>query len=225
LCDWGGCLKLLQCTSSRSCKSSLSRHRQRIILFSRLVGYRDLCPWVIAARGRIQCVLDHRDYDLFTEYKRGFPTFKASNTSLRLIVFPDTHFGIAPLRQSIVPSDERASTACSKQILDLVPQCEVQDLPIPRLPNLFTGLCSRFFESGNLMARIAVEQLVDGMNLDDDWIESNLGGATIKVRNLAAQLVLEKGFRHEEDMALGAMHSDFDAIRMQDLSSIPGSGF
>ncbi|KAJ5828173.1 uncharacterized protein N7525_006426 [Penicillium rubens] len=166
-----------------------------------------------------------KDYDLFTEYKRGFPTFKASNTSLRLIVFPDTHFGIAPLRQSIVPSDERASTACSKQILDLVPQCEVQDLPIPRLPNLFTGLCSRLFESGNLMARIAVEQLVDGMNLDDDWIESNLGGATIKVRNLAAQLVLEKGFRHEEDMALGAMHSDFDAIRMQDLSSIPGSGF
>lgn len=75
------------------------------------------------------------------------------------------------------------------------------------------------------MARIAVEQLVDGMNFNDDWIESNLGGATIKVRNLAAQLVLEKGSRHEEDMALGVMRSDFDAIRMQDLSSIPGSGF
>ena len=71
---------------------------------------------------------------------------------------------------------------------------------MPRLPNLFTGLCSRLFESGDLMARIAVEQLVDGMNFNDDWIESNLGGATIKVRNLAAQLVLEKGPRHEEDM-------------------------
>ncbi|CAI7612143.1 unnamed protein product [Penicillium bialowiezense] len=54
------------------------------------------------------------DYDLFTEYKRGFPTFRVPNTGFRLIIFPDSHFGIAPLHQTIVPSDERASTACSK---------------------------------------------------------------------------------------------------------------
>ncbi|KAJ9481921.1 hypothetical protein VN97_g11530 [Penicillium thymicola] len=92
-----------------------------------------------------------KDHDLLTEYKRGFPAFKASNTSLLLIVFPDTHF-YSPT--PVVPSDDRASTACRKQILDLVPQWEVQDFPMPRLPNLFTRLCSRFFESGDLMARI-----------------------------------------------------------------------
>lgn len=75
------------------------------------------------------------------------------------------------------------------------------------------------------MARIAVEQLVDGMDLDEDWIERNLGGTTTNVRDLAAQLVAEKGSRHEEDISLEATHSDLGDIGMKDIRSIPGSGF
>ncbi|KIX01179.1 uncharacterized protein Z518_08904 [Rhinocladiella mackenziei CBS 650.93] len=156
------------------------------------------------------------DYDLFTEYKRGFPTFEASNIGLRLLLFPDSYFGLFPLQQNIISNDERLSTTCSDQILDLVPRSEIQYLPVPRLPVFFIGLCSRFFESNDCMARIAVEQLVDGMDLNDDWIESNLGGATLKVRELAAQLVAEKTSRYDENMGPKAM---------KDLSSIPESGF
>lgn len=166
-----------------------------------------------------------KDYDLYTEYKRGFPVFKTPNDDLRLIIFPDSHFGIAPLRQSSVPSDERASTACSTQILGLVPQCEIQDIPVPRLSHLFTGLCLRFFESRDVMARIAVEQLVDGMDLDDEWIKRNLDGTTSEVRDLATRLVTEKVSRSEDDPVLGATYSAFVTTRMQDVRSIPGSGF
>lgn len=169
--------------------------------------------------------MEVEDYDLFTEYKRGFPAFKAPNDDLRLIIFPDSHFGIAPLRQTSVPSDERVSTACSTQILGLVPQCEIRDIPVPRLSHLFTGLCLRFFESGDVMARIAVEQLVDGMDLDDEWIKRNIDGTATEVRNLNTQLVTEKIYRHEDDPVLGAMSSDFVTARMQDVRSIPGSGF
>ncbi|KAJ5342829.1 hypothetical protein N7541_011953 [Penicillium brevicompactum] len=165
------------------------------------------------------------DYDLFTEYKRGFQAFKAPNDDLRLIIFADSHFGIAPLRQSSVLSDERVSTACSTQILGLVPQCEIRDIPVPRLSHLFTGLCLRFFESGDVMARIAVEQLVDGMDLDDEWIKRNLDDTKTKVRDLATQLVTEKVSRREDDPVLGATNSDFVTARTQDVRSIPGSGF
>lgn len=168
--------------------------------------------------------MEVRDYDLFTEYKRGFPMFEAPNIGLRLLFFPDSYFGLAPLHQNIVPNDERLSTTCSEQILDLVPRGEIQHLPVPRLPVFFIGLCSRFFESNDCMARIAVEQLVDGMDLCEDWIESNLGGATLKVRELAVQLVAEKTSRYE-NMGLEAMYSELGVARMQDLSSIPGSGF
>lgn len=164
-------------------------------------------------------------YDIFTEYKRGFPAFKAPNIGLRLLLFPDSYFGLSPLRQNIVPDDERLSTTCSEQILDLVPQSEIQHLPVPRLPAFFIGLCLMFFELNDCMARIAVEQLVDGMDLDDDWIESNLGGATFKVRELAAQLVAEKTSRYDENMDLEVMHFESRLSRKQDLSLIPGSGF
>ncbi|KAL2817970.1 hypothetical protein BDW59DRAFT_152297 [Aspergillus cavernicola] len=149
---------------------------------------------IVCSTGGLERV-EITDYDLFTEYKRGFPTFETPSTGLRLLLFPDFYFGLSPLHQNIVPNDERLSTICSEQILDLVPRGEIQHLPVPCLPVFFIGLCSRFFESNDCMARIAVEQLVDGMNLDDNWIESNLGGATLKVRELAAQLIAEKTSR------------------------------
>ncbi|KAL4918675.1 hypothetical protein BDW62DRAFT_210294 [Aspergillus aurantiobrunneus] len=165
------------------------------------------------------------DYDLFTEYKRGFPTFETPNLGLRLLLFPDYYFGLSPLHQNIVPNDERLSGTCSEQILDLFSRGEIQNLPVPRLPVFFIGLCLRFVETNDCMARIAVEQLVDGMNLDGDWIESNLGGATLEVRELAAQLVAEKTSRYDGNMDLEPMSSGLGDARMQDLRLIPGSGF
>lgn len=169
--------------------------------------------------------MEIKEFDLFTEYKRGFPTFKTPNNGLRLLLFSDSYFGLSPLHQNIVPDDERLSTTCSEQILDLVPRDEIQHLPVPRLPAFFIGLCSKFFESNDCMARIAVEQLMDGMDLDDDWIARNLGDTTVKVRELATQLVAEKTLRYAENMGLEAALPELGVSRMQDLSSIPGSGF
>lgn len=76
------------------------------------------------------------------------------------------------------------------------------------------------------MARIAVEQLVDAMDLDETWVQMNLSAATSDVRELAAQLVAEKSSRCDDGyLILAEMCSDFDAVQGEKLRLIPGSGY
>lgn len=74
------------------------------------------------------------------------------------------------------------------------------------------------------MARIAVEQLVDGMQIDEQWVQSNLSDAALEVQRLATMLVDEKSSSSNElDIQmlqfLGGIGGQDDARR------IPGSGF
>lgn len=70
------------------------------------------------------------------------------------------------------------------------------------------------------MARINVEQLVDGMDLNDDWIQKHLDNAAANVKQLAAQLVAEKPSRYDEsfDLELGVAGTE-------NLGLVPGSGY
>ncbi|KAL4945755.1 hypothetical protein BDV06DRAFT_184096 [Aspergillus oleicola] len=165
------------------------------------------------------------DYDLFTEYKRGFPTLKAPGSSLQLVVFPDSHFGLSNLADHILPPEERLSSTRGDQILDLVPREDIQHLPVPRLSPFFTGLCSRYFDLNDCMARIAVEQLVDGMDLDDSWVQTNLIGEMPRVQELASQLVAEKAFRCNEELIVEVPYPGLGDAMMEDLTIVPGSGF
>jgi hypothetical protein len=51
---------------------------------------------------------------------------------------------------------------------------DIAALPLPRLAPLLRGLAKRYLDTQDDMAMIAVEQLVDGMNLDEAWVERNL---------------------------------------------------
>lgn len=92
-----------------------------------------------------------------------------------------------------------SDSACSKQITDIIPVVDVNQLPMPRLPSLFAGFCQRFLDTQDDAAMIAAEQLVDGMDLDEGWVERNLGGiASPKVFQLATKLVAEKRSRIDD---------------------------
>jgi hypothetical protein len=69
---------------------------------------------------------------------------------------------------------------------------------MPRLPPFLAGLCWRFFSAGDDIAMIAVEQLVDGMDLDNAWLERNLNTATPEIRQLVSRLILEKKSRIDD---------------------------
>ncbi|PKX98150.1 uncharacterized protein P174DRAFT_499862 [Aspergillus novofumigatus IBT 16806] len=60
-------------------------------------------------------------YDIFTEYKRGFPTLAVTNSNLLVVIFPDSHFHLSPLGSSIVSYKEIKPTVYSHEIQGLVP--------------------------------------------------------------------------------------------------------
>lgn len=170
-----------------------------------------------------------KDYNLFTDYKKGFPRLLATSQTkpaLTIILFSDTCFGLDPLDRNIVCHDKVPYFATySRQIMDLAPSDEIKYLTVPRLPPFLSGLCRRFLESNDGMARIAVEQLVDGMDLDEQWVEINLSSAEPKVRRLVMILISEKSSRYDEfsDNLVTCFIADEE--EGERLRWIPGSGY
>ncbi|KZF23720.1 hypothetical protein L228DRAFT_122819 [Xylona heveae TC161] len=169
------------------------------------------------------------DYDLFTEYKRGFPRLLATSVttlSYAVILFSDTYFGLNPLDRNIVCQDEtRSFTTYSRQILDLVSKDDIKYIPVPRLPPFFIGLCRRFLESNDGMARIAAEQLLDGMDLDEEWVKANIISAQPQVLELAMTLICEKSSCNDEFLDHDVTCFVADKEEAERLRRIPGSGF
>jgi hypothetical protein len=73
------------------------------------------------------------------------------------------------------------------------------------------------------MARIAAEQLVDSMKLDEEWLQMNLGNAPAEVQQLATMLVDDRSSSNDDfpdiESFIGGDGKQ-EAVRW-----IPGSGF
>jgi hypothetical protein len=144
------------------------------------------------------------DFDIYNEYKRGFPRFRSSSwisSSCTLVLLADKSYGLDPLVNNIVSLGKTApnpNPMYSSQIMDLIPPAEISNIPIPRLPPLFAGLCRRYLESNDDVAMIAAEQLVDGMDLDGSWCTRNLCNASVEVHQLASGLIAGKQSRIDD---------------------------
>ena len=138
-----------------------------------------------------------RDFNCYTEYKRGFPRLRSPAHALAVTVFDDLSQGLSPLSETIVPKTDMA--ACdnfSPEISDAMPTSSVRMLNWPRLPNLFNGLCQRYLKKKeDDIARIGAEQLVDGMSLSKQWFETNIVNADQDVQILANTLIMERHSR------------------------------
>lgn len=138
--------------------------------------------------------------NIYTDYKRGFPRFRYQHGAVFYIVlFPDSLFHLKLSIQNAAPLVKHGEGAeYSREILDLIPACEIGSLPIPRLPLFFMGLCKRYFESGDVVFAIAAEQLVDGMDLDEKWCRMHLPIEWPQELNFALGLVKGKPSRISE---------------------------
>jgi hypothetical protein len=170
-----------------------------------------------------------KDYDIFTEYKKGFPRLRATaqtKPTPAIIIFSDTHFSLDPLDRSIICHNKAPHIAAySRQIMDLMPNDEIKYLPVPCLAPFLVGLCRRFLESNDSMARIAVEQLVDGMGLDEQWVKTNLSDAGPEVLRLAMILVSEKWLRRDDFSTNLVTCFIANEEEAGSLRRIPGSGY
>ena len=146
--------------------------------------------------------LDHHDHsssNLFTKYKKGsirLRTTQWATVPQFLFLFSDEIFGLNPLETNniLVPD----SGVASSQILDSLGDPSMSGLRFPRLSALFSGLARKYLESGDDMAMIACEQLVDGMDLDQEWCERHLSSVETGVHELAAKLVRQKASRLDD---------------------------
>ncbi|KAK7518997.1 hypothetical protein IWZ03DRAFT_375199 [Phyllosticta citriasiana] len=107
---------------------------------------------------------------------------------------------MGPLDQAIVPRTAALTEeAYSSQILESLPARDVHLFPMPQLLRLMTSLCERYIESGDIMARIGVEQLIDGMDLDEPWCQRNLSStASDEVQQLVLSVVQGKKWRIDD---------------------------
>ncbi|POR34322.1 Uncharacterized protein TPAR_05469 [Tolypocladium paradoxum] len=126
------------------------------------------------------------DFNNYTEYKRGFPRVRTTCWTYPpqiMVIFPATFFGLEPIEKALAPTFAHRKIHISKEIPELS-QEDAANLPLPRLAPLLSGLAKRFLDAGDDMAMIAVEQLVDGMNLDEAWAEKSLRESDAALQDL-----------------------------------------
>ncbi|KAH7237913.1 ser/Thr protein phosphatase [Fusarium solani] len=132
----------------------------------------------------------------YTEYRRGFPRVRTTlwtKPPQAITIFPAALFDLGPIEKHLVRfADCKVHISKEMSHLDAV---DIAALPLPRLAPLLRGLAKRYLDTQDDMAMIAVEQLVDGMNLDEAWVERNLKDSDPALLSLAMNRIHGKESR------------------------------
>ncbi len=100
--------------------------------------------------------------------------FRASSTA-NLVLFPDESLGSESLVDNIVPQSlHQQHSEYSSELLDLIPEDRITSLPFPFLGPLLSSCSQKYTSSQDVIPAMAVDGLVDGMDLDESWCERNL---------------------------------------------------
>lgn len=132
----------------------------------------------------------------YTEYKRGFPRLRTTfleGKQRSITIFTANVYGLEPLEQKTLQS-RGVDGGFSKEIAD-IPLEEIATLSLPRLAPFLAGLATKFILMQDDNAMIAVEQLVDGMDLDESRVYSQLTDCPQAVRDMITGLINGKQCR------------------------------
>ena len=138
-----------------------------------------------------------KTYSLYTIHKQGVPRFHyLPESSSYVVLFPDDRLGLAPLKKNILHLKRHEGGAeYSREISDIIPAGNIAETPIPLLRPFFSGQCARYLETNHPMFAIAAEQLVDGMDLDEEWCKQHMSANTPETLSFALALVAGKASR------------------------------
>ena len=179
---------------------------------------------LLCSTGLFEPLEQDKEFNNYTEYKRGFPRVRTTSWTHPLqttVIFPATFFGLDPIEKVLVPPFADRSIYFSKEITNLGAQ-DIAALPLPRLAPLLRGLAKRYLDTKDDVSMIAVEQLVDGMNLDAAWAESNLEGSEVALLDLVTDQIDGKKSRIDyfSDNKVTCFISDEDEAK--NVRFIPG---
>lgn len=136
--------------------------------------------------------------DLYTIHKRNAHRFRyLDEQPFFVVLFSDEDLGLAPLKKNMIPTMRHTDDDAeySRELTDMVPAHEIAEIPMPLLGPFFSGQCARYRESSHPMFAIAAEQLVDGMDLDEEWCKQHMSTSTPETLRFALGLVAGKASR------------------------------
>ncbi|KAG5979699.1 hypothetical protein E4U55_004856 [Claviceps digitariae] len=165
------------------------------------------------------------DFNYYTEYKRGIPRVRTTSWCLpqTMLIFNGSFFGFESIEDVRVPpfvSTGEQKIHTSKELR--LSQSDLASLPFPRLAPLLKGVARRWLDSKDDIAMIAVEQLVDGMDIDEAWLQKHLGGCDAPVLDLVRDRIKSKKSRIDYFMDHKITCFVFDEEEAQKVRRIPG---
>ena len=178
-----------------------------------------------------KCLLEkaeEKDYNIYTEYKRGFPRFRLCHVSgFHVVLFSDQSCHLDPLSKNLISRQEcHESIGYSKEILDSFSAAQIAMLPFPRFTPFLVGCCRTYVETKEPTAAIAAEGLVDGMNIDEEWCKVAHLSVTTHTRDdelkFALGLVQGKSSRIADFQPNEVTCFIVDDEEAQRMKSIPG---
>ena len=124
-------------------------------------------------------------------------------------------------KNTIQPGEHQGWTKYSPEILDIAPADAVCSLSLPRLAPFFKGLCRRYISARDPIAAIAAEQLVDGMDLDQNWCRSHL--SAVHAEELAFAMTLVEGRKSRSaEFSMDSEYPDSEKDKDSVLARLPG---
>lgn len=157
----------------------------------------------------------YADINAHNEYKSGFSRLKTTAWLPRpvsFVILPASFCGLQPLDTCAFRPCEDVQTdyEFSKEILEAIGKEDVATFQFPRLAPFVTGLVKRYLETGDDMAAVAVEHLVDGLNLSEAWCNQNLSATSSEVTEFVERLIRGKKSRiaYYQDNKVTCMISD-----------------
>lgn len=143
---------------------------------------------------------DLTDYNIYTEYKRGFPRFRfRPGRGSCIVLFTDKYHHLDPLSEHIVSREEHQNAGeYSREILDSVSADQIAALPLPQFTPFFKGLCRKYIETQEATAAIAAELLVDGMDLSKEWCQLYFYASESDEFAFALRLIIGKSSRIDD---------------------------
>ncbi|KAL6690552.1 ser/Thr protein phosphatase [Trichoderma pleuroticola] len=138
-------------------------------------------------------------FNNYTEYRRGFPCIRTTgwiNPPQMVVIFTASFYNLEPIEKILIPATIGSRAYISKEMEDTSVR-DVASLHLPRLAPFLKGLAKRFIDDEDDVAMIAVEQLVDGMNLTVAWVDANLGDCQTDVLDLIRSQIRGKESRKD----------------------------
>lgn len=102
------------------------------------------------------------------------------------------------LQEKVPHIQHTNEVAYSKEIIEYIDAQELERLPFPALAKLLLNFCSIFSKNGDVAGAIGIEQLVDGMDLDMEWLRQHLPMLNKQNFAIIRRFIDKKGQRMDE---------------------------